>query len=203
MCGTNFKEMKSETLNSVFVCDVFRSSWWRRCSIWWHHSEAFRIWRSFSSDLKEESFLCFTAGAPNSLVSLPVSCSIPTWWQQMSERSLLVCDVSSRFRGGSSCPVGLLRSGAEVEAADPAGTCPRCNLRPLHGLPVLLAAPAVHLPPQQTEPGGDAAGDWTPPTLMSLVSSVPESPGACRAGGSCWPRRLTHSGYRPGAESEL
>lgn len=67
----------------ISVCLLpVRSLWWQRWSVWWHHSEAFRIWRSFSMDLKEESFLCFTAGTPNTLVSLPFHCDSPEQCQQ-------------------------------------------------------------------------------------------------------------------------
>lgn len=68
-----------------------------------------------------------------------------------------------------SCPVGVLPSGAEDEAVDPAGTGPHCDLGPVRSLPVLLAAPALHPASDQTDSGGSAAGDWTPPTLMSSI----------------------------------
>lgn len=62
-------------------------------------------------------------------------------------------------------PAGVLQSGGEPEATDPAGGGPHPGPGPEPGLPVLLAAPALHLPKDQVESGGPAAGDWPPPPL--------------------------------------
>lgn len=78
-------------------------------------------------------------------------------------------DVSSCFRVDVLFPVGHLQSGAQAEADHLARTGPHYHLRPLHGLPVLLATPALYPPPDQTDPRGSTVGDWAPPTVMSPV----------------------------------
>lgn len=149
----------------------FRWSWWRRWNVLQHCSKEFKIWRSFSLDLKEGRFLCFTAGTPNTSVSLPVTSSLCFNGCRVSScfRGCLIC---SCFRGVVLCPVGILQSGAEAEADHLAGTRPHCNLWPQHDLYVLLAASALHHTPDQTHPGGCAFGDGTPPSLMRLVPRV-------------------------------
>lgn len=97
------------------------------------------------------------------------------WWvylfgaTHLMNQSLPSDDVSSCFRGVVSCLVGVILSGAEAEAVDLAGTRPHRDLWPLHGLPVLLVAPAFHIPTNQTDAGGSAAGDRTPPALISSI----------------------------------
>lgn len=98
-----------------------------------------------------------------------------SWFLFQSCRLLFDCSCcfwrshGSYFRGLVLCAVGVLQAGAEVEAVDPAGTGLHSDFWPVHGLLVLLVAPALHPSSDQTDSGGSAPGDWTPPTLMSSI----------------------------------
>lgn len=123
-------------------------------------------------ELQDGQCLCSMAGAPKTLVRTSLHITPDNQHLRWFPLKTPVPPAPRALKWG---PTGVLQSGVEPQTTDPARGGPHQRPRLESSLPVMLAAPAFHLPSNQAEPGGPTAGDRPPPPLRTHLLTLPSS----------------------------